>query len=61
MGTEGVGAACLCCTYSVYKQTTAVNVVAEMQFCKKKFLKKIKKAKKGKTATGNKGESSENR
>lgn len=31
MGTKGVGEAGLRCTYSVHKQTTAVNVAAEMQ------------------------------
>lgn len=31
MGTKGVGEARLRCTYFVHKQTTAVNVAAEMQ------------------------------
>lgn len=43
MGTRvGGGEACPCCTYSVDKQTAAVNVAAEMQSYQK-YFKKIKK------------------
>lgn len=45
MGTKGVGEAWLRCTYSVHKQTTAVNVAAEMQSYKRKKKAKNEKAK----------------